>query len=104
MSQTQTTTIKQRNTRYFTDENIAADNVLYTMECLDVISTNMKNKVNNIILVILSNLIANLDTIDESIEEVRNIFNVTNIFNKEFTENLFRDIESAKKYELTKRN
>lgn len=70
---------------FHTKGNEAADNVLFTLECLDVISAEFKRRISNVVLVTLTNIENN--DIPKLINETNEMLKITRIFSEDFRDN-----------------
>jgi len=76
--------MKEKNRTYGCNGNEIADNLLYSLENTNVLSDDFKNRILNIILVILTNLENNEEWVNSSILELKkDMLNVI-IFSDEF--------------------
>lgn len=87
------------NFNYDTKGNIAAEELIFKLENLPISGT-IFDKIENVLIVILSNPSMNEDWIEEEIEKVKEGFEILTIFTEDFKEDIILLLKRAKEFAI----
>lgn len=84
--------MKDKNRTYICNGNEIADNLLYSLESTNVLSDDFKQRILNIISVVLTNLEKNEDWVNNSIRDLKIDMNNLIIFSDNFINRLYSEL------------